>query len=556
MRKATLSIPGLALVLLALAPVASLAQEPKTFRTSWKTIDAESSLATNDNVLELRLDEAIAVALQRNLGLRIQRFQRSRALFTVLQNRGIYDYNLTGDGLIRDSTTPAASQLDGADVRLSETQSLNLGLDRLIPTGGVAGLSFTNQRFESNSVFAQINPSFDVGIEAVFSQPLLRGRGRLATERNLRIAGLDAEVALEAVARAVSDTIELVESAYWSLVESRAQLEVARESLGLAEELHEMNKVQVDVGTKAPLELIQSEVGIATRQEDIIRLEADVEDAADSLRELLNLDGPRFWDAQIVPATDPEQARLEIDLDRALATANQERPEVRAARKRIEQLALDSRFFRNQRLPRLGLEVRYGYSGLGGDVAVTEGSIFDPDPVVTIVPGGYDDALDQVIDRDFDAWQVALNFAMPLQNRAARAQSTIADLALEQGETQLEQTLLQVQTDVRRAARGVRTAAQQIDSARISRELAERNLDAEEKRYENGITTSFQVLEIQEDLSQARSREVNAITAYRRALTAFYKATGQLLEEAGVEIEDDTDLETLEPTEQQSASQP
>jgi outer membrane protein TolC len=398
-------------------------------------------------------------------------------------------------------------------------------------------------------LFADINPSFNVGFDLLYSQPLLRNFGRLATNRNLRVAEINSEISVENLEIAIRDTIQQVENTYWSLVEARQQLAVDDESLALATQLHEMNRVQVDVGTKAPLELIQSEVGIATRQEQIIRSQAAVEDAADELRRLLNLNGDSLWMAAITPVTDPETTRLSIDLEDSLRTAIEERPEVQSQRFVLETLELDQRLFKNQKLPALDLQLRYGYNGVGGDRRIREDpdDIFNPNPVFTIVPGGIDDAFQQIVDRESDGWQVALNLRYPIQNRAARARATAATLAFEQGRTELEDLLLGVRTEVRTAARGVQTAAQQIDSARKSRELAERNLDAEQKRYENGLSTSFQVLEIQEDLSLARSREVAAVTAYRRALVAYYRAIGLLLEENGVVIEDEQSFVELEP---------
>jgi outer membrane protein TolC len=127
-----------------------------------------------------------------------------------------------------------------------------------------------------------------------------------------------------------------------------------------------------------------------------------------------------------------------------------------------------------------------------------------------------------------------------VQNREARANRTIAELAVAEERTNLDDLRLTVLTEVRRAARAVTAAAEAIDLAKKTTDLAERNLDAEQKRYENGLSTSFQVLEIQDDLTQARSREVSAIAAYRRALVLFHRATGRLLQEKGIEIEDST----------------
>ena len=152
--------------------------------------------------------------------------------------------------------------------------------------------------------------------------------------------------------------------------------------------------------------------------------------------------------------------------------------------------------------------------------------------------GSYSDAYDQVVDRDFEEWRVQLQFSYPLQNRQRREQKVIADLAVEQEMAVLQDLRTQIITEVRTAARAVETAAKQIDSAKVSRQLEEKNLDAERKRYENGMSSSFRVLQIQEDLTQARSREVTAVTTYRTALARYYRSIGRLLEQKGVELDE------------------
>jgi outer membrane protein TolC len=216
-----------------------------------------------------------------------------------------------------------------------------------------------------------------------------------------------------------------------------------------------------------------------------------------------------------------------------------ERPELRNQALQQDLRALDLAFYRNQKLPRLDVTARYGYNGIGGDV-------HDPSTGALIASGGASDAIRQLKDRDFDGWRIQLDFAYPLQNRTARARYAIADVSLEQGKTQMTQLQETVRTEVRRAVRGVRTAAQEIESATASTGLAEKNLDAERKRYENGLSTSFQVLQIQEDLTAARSRQVAAIAGYRRAVAEYYRATGRLLEAEGVELEDPLDVEHLD----------
>jgi outer membrane protein TolC len=498
-----------------------------------------SSIPVADNAIHLSLDDALTTALQRNLGLLVERYDRNQFRLRIDEQLGIYDLNLDGQFFEDSETSPATSRLVGAGVVTTKQRNFNFGPSQLLPWGGVGSANFNLFRRESNSRDAVLNPLFASDLDFIYTQPLLRNRGRGATERGIRIAQINSKISRETFETQVAATLQLVENAYWNLVQARKEVEVAKESLGLAEDLHRMNKVRVDVGTLAPLELVQSEVGIATRQESIILAQQTQENAEDDLRQLLHLEDGQLWDLPIIPTTAPETAALQPDLAEAIGTAMKERAELRNQALQLDLRALDVAYYRNQMLPRLDLTARYGYNGIGGDVR-------NPETGEVIAAGGASDALRQLKDRDFDGWRIQLDFAYPLQNRTARARKAIADVNLEQGKTQLTQLEETVRTEVRRAVRGVRTAAQEIESASASTRLAEQNLDAERKRYENGLSTSFQVLQIQEDLTAARSRQVAAIAGYRRALAEYYRATGRLLDAEGVELEDPLDVEHLD----------
>ena len=495
-----------------------------------------AELDVTEDGIQLTLDQAVEIALRRNLGLVIERYNWVQAREGILQSLGIYDALLSGSAFYEDETAPTVAVVEGVPVTQSTSEFYQLGLSQLVPTGGIAEISASGFTQNTNSQNVFLNPLYSTNADFTFSQPLLRNFGKLPTERRIMIARVSSAQATELFEQNVADAIETVEQAYWDLVEARNQLVVAREALSLAQVLHDQNRIRVDVGTLAPLELIQSEAGIANREEDIIRSEATIGDAEDQLRLLLNLDRGELWDQPIVPVTDPETERVDLDLDDAIGTALRERPEIASQLYRIDALEIDSQFFRNQVLPQLDLQFTYGLGGLSGRgpeiVDPVTGEVQNP-----VTQGGFGDGFGQIADRDFDRWRLQLLFSNPLQNRERRAQRLISDLAFEEGLTELEQLEQQIVTEVRAAVRRVETAAKQIESARVSLRLEERNLDAERKRYENGMSSSFRVLEIQEDLTQARSREVTAVTAYRRALAEFYRAIGRLLEQKGVELE-------------------
>jgi outer membrane protein len=485
--------------------------------------------------LRLSMEDAIELALARNLGLVVERYNDAEARFNLAQTFGIYDLNLIARLNAFGETSPSATNLAGADVTTQEQQTWNFGLRQLVKSGGTAALDFNNYRNESNSSFATINPLFRSDFDVSFNQPLLRGMGKKFTERGIQIARTNADISRETFSQQVSEGIQQVVNAYWTLVGARNQLTVTQRSLELAKQLHEQNKVRVEVGTLAPLELVQSEAGIATREEEIIRARAAVADGEDALRQLLDLDRDTEWNAAIETTTPAEIERASIDLDAAIDRALESRPEVVSKRLGLSNFELDVDYFHNQLLPQFDVAARYGFNGLGGNV--TERDFFTGE-ILFQAPGGYSDALQQITDGSFEGWSITLDLSMPIQNRGAEAQFAKAEVAHDRALAALRQVELQVATEVRRAARGLDTAAQQIDSARVSRRLQERTLEAEQKRYDNGMSTSYRVLEIQRDLIDAANREVAAITGYRTALAEFHRVTGVLNEASGVVIVD------------------
>ena len=502
---------------------------------------AAMGLQGGQKEVEMTLDQAINLALERNLALVVERYRRSQTLLRIDESLGIYDINVEAFLRTDEESSPPRSTLEAASVLNNETLVWNFGASRLIPTGGTAEIDLNSSRAATSDVRRQPNPAFSVDLDFTFTQPLLRNFGRDVTERDLVVSRTNAAISREDFQQQVETIVQNTSDGYWNLVENREQLAVAEESLRLAEELHEMNRIQVEVGTLAPLELVQSESGVAARQEEIIRLTAEVEDAADFLRQQIQLTSGAFWNVDLVPVTDPEVNHQPIDFQEAIETALAKRPDLRTRMAQNEILDLDAKVAKNQKLPQLDVTARFGYNALRGEegevIQLPDGS-FD---VIPIASASYTDALEQILDRDFDGWRIDVVFAYPLQNRQAKARSLIAELAVEQGDAELDQLELQILTEVRSSARGLETAAQRIESAKVASRLARKNLEAEQKRYENGMVTSFQVLQIQEDLSEALSREVSAIIAYRRAEAAYYLSIGELLDQYDIVLSDDVE---------------
>ena len=535
---------------LALFPGVAGAQDSVIVSTDQPDLGRKPGLAVAEGEVQLSLEEAIEIALERNLTLVIERYTTREAELAIKQNLGIYDVFSTMDLSDSEDNAPTASNLAGAEVQEFKQADWNFGFDQLLTSGGTVLLDWNNNRQETNSLFATLNPSYRIDLDLSLSQPLLRNVGKMTTNRNLTIARTNQGISLENFERQVTTVILAIEEAYWNLAESIAQLQVAEQAEALAVQLHEQNVIRVEVGTLAPLELIQSEAGIADRVVEIIRARAAVGDRADVLRQLLNIErNENLWAMPINPTSDPFSDPFEVDVEAAIATALAERPELRAKELSLQNQELDVRYFGNQKRPALDLNMTYGLNGVGGDSTDRD---FITGAVGATEEGDYGDAIDQILNADFDGWRVALNFAYPLQNRTGRANKAIAEVNLDRGEAEMQDLELTIVTEVRRVARLLEASAEAVESAEVSRRLQEKNYEAEQKRYENGMSTSFQVLRIQGDLTDARSRYVAAVATYRRALALHYQSIGKLIDQSGVAIISNQDDEEQEEAKQES----
>jgi outer membrane protein TolC len=505
-------------LLVLLLPLPARPQQKFPLRAEVKAPEAVDIPVTNGAV-ELSLERAIEIALRRNLGIVVERYNRVRARLGIFQALGIYDLNAIADLIASSSKTAVTNRTRPGN---SREEDFNFSLAQAFPTGGTLSLGVGNSHFFQEFTDQSLNTIgttfYTSGFTFSYVQPLLRGFGREDFEHNLLVAVNTSGVSQATFDAQVTSILQQVVNAYWQLVDARGQLTVAQDSLRLANELHERNKIQVRVGTLAPLELVQSGATIATREEGIISAQEQVANAADQLRRLLNFPAGELWTVEIRPTTDPQTAEHpKIDLDASIAEALRSRPELRSQEYAVELARLNAAFIRHQSLPQLDLTVSYGAGGAAA---------------------AFGNAFSQATALDFPSWTGRLHFVLPLQNRAARAATAIANLDSDRTRYELDQLKTVVITEVRQAARRVDTAAKQIEAAAAARKAQETNLDAERKRYENGMSTSFEITRIQDDLTAARSRELTAIVGYRTALADYYRATGALVEQAGVVIED------------------
>jgi outer membrane protein TolC len=415
-------------------------------------------------------------------------------------------------------------------VNTTESSDARAQISQLAPTGGIFAFGFTANRTTNNSSFNFVNPSYASGLQLSMNQPLLRNFGPRTTTWLIRIARNTLDSSYQDFVRSVQSTVNSAEQAYWDLVYAIQNLEVKKESLRIAQDLNRITRIKIDVGSLAPIEITQTEVGIATAEQDIITAEGLIGTAQDQLVRLLNVN-PVQWSVTPINPTDQVRGEeVQIHVEEGTKTALAHRPEVLSLAYFVESDRIRYDYYKNQVMPGLNLTASYGNPGIGG---ITH----DPNTGAVISTGDFSDAWQQVIDRNFKNWSVGLNFSYPILNRAAKGAYGAARYTLESDKARLTTTEQDIVVQVRAAARAIDTASRSIVAAVKGRELAEKNLDAAKKKYDNGMSTSFEVTQIQRDLSAARTTELQALAIYRKAVAAYHFAIADNLDWKGVQVE-------------------
>jgi len=511
---------------------------------------AEAAAAAQDepaNAVHMTLSDCLTRALENNLDLRIAKLDPESAEHQVTFQDAFFD------PVLGAHASYAENKSDFVTVINSTFTSPNTGNDDKTTLFGAAlgqvlkfganynvtvdgrklkstGDSFNPPSFFTHSVNDQ--SSFPViGLE--FNLHLLKGLGVEVNTLNLILAKNDARISQEELRRRAQVTLKAVEDAYWDVAAARAAVRVSKQSLKLAQDLYDLNKKKVEVGTLAPIEITQAEAGVASREEGVIVAENLLSDTEDNLRRLLAIpkDDP-LWGQPIIPADKPKSEGTPPDLDDALATAMQKRPEILNAHTAYDSSEVAARVAKKNIRHTLDLKATVGSSWFDSSSdSLTAATPTTPAAISTF------DANDGKGGPD---WSIGLVYAYPIRNRAAKASSAIAEIDRQRSEIAIASAEQDVRVDVRTAVRAVASGAQRVAAAHSNTILQQKTVDAELKKFENGMSTSFEVLRIQTDLSDAQVAEIRAVLDYNKSLADLERAKGTLLESKGLALASNT----------------
>ena len=439
----------------------------------------------------------------------------------------------------------------GSTSVVSTVKNNGFTLSKGFLTGTRASLGITNRNVLSSSGRADFNPSTTANLNLNITQPLLLGFGSALNSRNIRIAKNNINVADLTFRQQAITTVAAVIGLYWDLVSFNEDVKVRKQALALAEKLYNDNRKQVEIGTLAPIEIVRAEAEVAARQQDLLVAETQVLQQETILKNALSRTGvasPSLSEARIIPTDRIRVPDLEAvePIQDLIAKALDARPELERSRIQIENSKINLKAARNGLLPQLNAFVNLQNNALSGQINDLPVPSFtglapqprDPRSVDQFFIGGYGTALAQLFRRNFPDYAAGVQLNIPLRNRAAQADMVNAQLTLRQNELQQQKDINQVRVDVQNALIGVQQARARYQTAVKNRILQEQTLDAEQKKYALGASTIFFVIQAQRDLATAQANEVASLSQYARARVELDRAVGRTLEANNVMIDE------------------
>ncbi|MBI1745538.1 MAG: TolC family protein [Acidobacteria bacterium] len=530
--------------------------------------------------LRLSLKDAMKMALQNNLTIAIQDYSEEVLKSRIFGAAHVYEPRLVTGFNYRSDTSPVTSQFNAVE---GESAFSRRGLTwfartlQNLPYGGNYALEYSNSRSATaptpnSSVFAT---SYIGNLSFTFVQPLLRDFRNNDKFRALKLVKLDDRINDTQFEEQVTAVVKQVQDLYWDLVYAIRLQGIRKKSLDLARVQLDNNRRKVEIGIMAPIAITEASAEEATRRQDIISSENQINNMQNNLKRALSKDRTsQIWNQDLIPLESPEVAPVKLDMDESITTAMQRRPELRRNQLKTEQVEVDYQFYKNQKRPRVDFT---GFLGTNGAAGTPTGrstpfrTISDPlysGPIGTLdlsncVPGipcsvfpvrvptiqipnvGYPSsnfigavgALNrQLFSAPYRNYSVGVQLDIPLRNRPLEEQLAQLSLQRRQNLKQLKDTEQMVVVEVRNALQAIDTNRQVVETAKVGYRLAEEQLDAENKRFQAGLSTTFFVLQRQRDLADAEGRLLQAQINYQKSLNDLQKAKFTTIDQNDMEI--------------------
>jgi outer membrane protein len=545
-----------------------------------------------DGKLPLSLQDAIALALENSMDIVVQRYNPWMADVSLLKARaGGYGYGTPGSIAVgstanlpelyydptvtqligfNDATTPIANPYTsglGASGSTTLAQPLfshgaqyNTSYYQSFVTGSSLSVAWDNTR-SSSTAANFFNPYVQSSLGIAFQQQLLAGAGRFVNRRNIIITENNRKIADLQFAQQAITTVTNTITSYWELVYARENVKVEQQAVTVSDKLYNDNKKQLEIGTMAPLDVTRAESELATdRQNLIVAQTTQLQDEL-VLKNYISKDpmASNLINVEIVPTDKPETpASIETaTFEDAVKEAFRKRPDLQEQFYNLKNAEVDVRATRNALLPTATVGLQYSANGLAGN-SFTNGTpttvagvpivdvngipiagYYTPEtvtPVTGVYKSGFGTAQSQIFHNNFPVYSGQLTVSLPLRNRANQADNIHAQLVERQFEASVQQTKNSAVVDVRNTTIAVEQGRAQVQAASKARELQQQTFDAEQKKYQLGASTVYNVILTQRDLITAQGTELRALANLAEAKANYERALGRTLEVNNVTI--------------------
>ena len=487
--------------------------------------------------LRLSLRDAVVLTLENNSSVRVQESRVETDKFALLRTYQPFDPQLQTVVDVNRNSYPGTNQLQGVGTSGNGTlslltQSAQVNYSQSFQTGTNILVELGSTKNSTNSAFYFFNPYFNSTLRLQFTQPLLRNGWRFANRAPLVIARQVLQQSLANFEAQVNDAVLQVVTQYWAAVQARGDLEVERKSLELADVSYQRDKRALELGALPPLDIYRSESEVASRRVQMIQGEYALKRTEDALRLTIGADQDPYFralDLELTEKPDPEGELRSIDAATALQQAQAQRPESLAARYALENDDTSVRLARNHLKPDLSLSGFYQSNGLGGnEFSLSTGQL--------ISQGGLGSSFNQLFGFGFPGYGATLALNLPIKNRAAQADLGVALVSRHRDMYSAQQIQEQVLLDVSNSIHQLELAKLTLAAGKTALDLAQKELTAEQRKYELGAQTIFFLLDAQTKLAQAESSLLQAQITYQIAVAAVDHATGGLLQPYHVQV--------------------
>ncbi len=460
------------------------------------------------NEWKLSLEDCTRLVLGNNFNIKVSYLNYDTSHRDITKEEAVFDPDFTFGGSIARTESPSASETSPSR---GEAVSWNAGMTQKVPwTGGTYALSFDHDRSGRKPALHSYTGDFGVDV----TQPILAGFGPDVTQATLRISRNNFNIAYWDLKSQLISRVTDAQVAYWEILKLQGELSAKNLAFQQALDLVEQNKKEMSLGKRTYTDVLQAEATSASREEDVIRAQSALEAQEDALKKLLSVRDFEVWNQKIRVADtiDPEFKPVPVELPWCLETAFKKRPDYQRAIEKLKNEKINLMLAKNDLLPDLSFNFGYTLNS-----ATNNG-----------------DTLKELFRGNYPNWDVGLAFSMPWLYRTEIAGYNQKLNALRQRQLELEDLKLQIIQEVRGAKRDLDTNVKRVQAAQLAYVLQSQKVEAETKKLSLGISTSFEVLEFQEDLVNSSVARVRAIADYHESVIRLWQTLGITLEQNGV----------------------